>query len=107
MIRPPARAIVPGPMADMRARPDPPRNRVPTGGTGTGTTRLAVRIARASIRNGRRGRSFDVVGPVNTPDAEARAARQGRTAGVVSRLDLFAIGRAGMAPRPKTWLTPR
>ena len=70
---------------------DHQRNLVLIGGTGTGKTHLAVSIARASIRNGRRGRVFNVVDPVNKLDAEARAERQGRTADLISRLDLFAV----------------
>ncbi len=70
---------------------------------GTGKTHLAVSIARACIRNGRRGRFFNVVDLVNKLDAEARAERQGRTADLISRLDLFAIGLERMATR---WLTP-
>ncbi|SLN42011.1 transposase/IS protein [Roseisalinus antarcticus] len=53
---------------------DHPRNLVLIGGTGTGKTRLAVGIARACIRNGRRGRFFNGVDLVNKLDAEARAA---------------------------------
>ena len=82
---------------------DHQRNLVLIGGTGTGKTHLAVSIARACIRNGRRGRFFNVVDLVNKLDAEARAERQGRTADLISRLDLFAIGLERMATR---WLTP-
>jgi DNA replication protein DnaC len=65
---------------------DHQRNLVLIGGTGTGKTHLAVSIARACIRNGRRGRFFNVVDLVNKLDAEARAERQGRTADLISRL---------------------
>ncbi|ARE39378.1 Mobile element protein [Rhodovulum sp. P5] len=82
---------------------DHQRNLVLIGGTGTGKTHLAVGIARACIRRGRRGRFFNVVDLVNKLDAEARAERQGRTADLISRLDLFAIGLERMATR---WLTP-
>ena len=41
------------------------RNLVLIGGTGTGKTHLAVSIARACIRNGRRGRFFNGVDLVN------------------------------------------
>ncbi|SLN70990.1 transposase/IS protein [Aquimixticola soesokkakensis] len=83
---------------------DHQRNLVLIGGTGTGKTHLAVSIARACIRAGRRGRFFNVVDLVNKLDAEARAERQGRTADLISRLDLFAIGLERMATR---CLTPR
>jgi hypothetical protein len=79
------------------------RNLVLVGGTGTGKSHLAVSIARACIRNGARGRFFNVVDLVNKLDAEARADRQGRIADLLCRLDLFAIGLERMATR---WLTP-
>ena len=39
------------------------RNVVLVGGTGTGKSHLAIAVARALIRNGTRGRFFNVVGP--------------------------------------------
>ena len=51
------------------------RNVVFIGGTGTGKSHLAVSIARACIRRGKRGRFFNVVDLVNKLDAEARADR--------------------------------
>jgi DNA replication protein DnaC len=71
---------------------DHQRNVVLIGGTGTGKSHLAVAIARACIRGGRRGRFFNVVDLVNKLDAEARADRQGRTADLLCRLD-FLISR--------------
>ena len=56
------------------------RNAVLIGGTGTGKSHLAVAIARACIRDGARGRFFNVVDLVNRLEAEARAGRQGRLA---------------------------
>ena len=50
------------------------RNAVLIGGTGTGKSHLAVAIARACIRDGARGRFFNVVDLVNRLEAEARAA---------------------------------
>jgi hypothetical protein len=79
------------------------RNLVLVDGTGTGKSHLAVGIARACIRNGARGRFFNVVDLVNKLDAEARADNQGRIADLLCRLDLFAIGLERMATR---WLTP-
>jgi DNA replication protein DnaC len=58
---------------------DKERSLVLIGGIGTGKTHLALGIARARPRNGRRGRCFNVVDLVNKLDAEARAERQGRT----------------------------
>jgi hypothetical protein len=49
-------------------------------------------------------RFFNLVDLVNKLDADARAERQGRTADLISRLDLFALGFERVATR---WLTPR
>ena len=81
---------------------DHQRNLVLIGGTGTGKTHLAVSIARASIRNGRRGRFFNVVDLVNKLDAEARAERQGRTADLISRLDFLILDELGYLPFAQT-----
>lgn len=67
------------------------RNCVLVGGTGTGKTHLAIAIARACIRDGARGRFFNVIDLFNKLEAEARAerllyakirSRQGRAAAV-------------------------
>ncbi len=68
-----------------------------------GEDHLAVSIARACIRRGKRERFFYVVDLVKKLDVEARADRWGRTADLLCRLDLFAIGLERMATR---WLTP-
>ena len=81
---------------------DHQRNLVLVGGTGTGKTRLAVSIARACIRTGRRGRFFNVVDLVNKLDAEARAERQGRTADLISRLDFLILDELGYLPFAQT-----
>lgn len=62
------------------------RNVVLVGGTGTGKTHLAIAIARACIRDGARGRFFNVVDLVNKLEAEGRSGRQGRMADYMSRL---------------------
>ena len=81
---------------------DHQRNVVLIGGTGTGKTHLAVSIARACIRGGRRGRFFNVVDLVNKLDAEARAERQGRTADLISRLDFLILDELGYLPFAQT-----
>jgi DNA replication protein DnaC len=74
------------------------RNLVLVGGTGTGKTHLAVGIARACIRNGARGRFFNVVDLVNKLEAEARAGRQSRIADHLARLDLVVLDELGYLP---------
>jgi DNA replication protein DnaC len=81
---------------------DHQRNLVLIGGTGTGKTHLAVSIARICIREGRRGRFFNVVDLVNKLDAEARAERQGRTADLISRLDFLILDELGYLPFAQT-----
>jgi DNA replication protein DnaC len=74
------------------------RNVVFVGGTGTGKTHLAIAIARACIRNGSRGRFFNVVDLVNKLEAEARASRQGRMADYLSRMDFIILDELGYLP---------
>lgn len=81
---------------------DHQRNLVLIGGTGTGKTHLAVSIVRSCIRNGARGRFFNVVDLVNKLDAEARADRQGRTADLISRLDFLILDELGYLPFAQT-----
>jgi DNA replication protein DnaC len=81
---------------------DHQRNVVLIGGTGTGKTHLAVAIARACIRQGRRGRFFNSLDLVNKLDAEARAERQGRTAELFSRLDFLILDELGYLPFAQT-----
>ena len=74
------------------------RNAVFVGGTGTGKTHLAVAIARACIRDGARGRFFNVVDLVNQLEAEARAGRQGRLNDRLCRLDFVILDELGYMP---------
>jgi DNA replication protein DnaC len=74
------------------------RNVVLVGGTGTGKTHLAIAIARACIRNGARGRFFNVVDLVNKLEAEGRAGRQGRMADYFSPMDFIILDELGYLP---------
>jgi DNA replication protein DnaC len=78
------------------------RNVVLIGGTGTGKTHLAIALARSCIRQGARGRFFNVVDLVNKLDAEARAGRQGRLADHLSRLDFVILDELGYLPFAQT-----
>jgi DNA replication protein DnaC len=75
------------------------RNVVLVGGTGTGKTHLAIAIARACIRDGARGRFFNVVDLVNRLEAEGRAGRQGRMADYLSRMDFIVLDELGYLVR--------
>ena len=74
------------------------RNVVLVGGTGTGKTHLAIAIARACIRDGARGRFYNVVDLVNRLEAETRAGRQGRIADHLCRLDFVVLDELGYLP---------
>jgi DNA replication protein DnaC len=74
------------------------RNLVLIGGTGTGKTHLAIAIARACIRDGARGRFFNVVDLVNRLEAEARSGRQGRLAEYLCRKDFVVLDELGYLP---------
>lgn len=81
---------------------DHQRNGVLVGGTGTGKTHLAIAIARACIRDGKRGRFFNVIDLVNKLEAEARADRQGRMADRLARLDFVVLDELGYLPFAQT-----
>ena len=74
------------------------RNLVLIGGTGTGKTHLAVAIARSCIRQGARGRFYNVVDLVNRLDAEARTGRHGKVADLLARIDLVVLDELGYLP---------
>jgi len=74
------------------------RNVVLVGGTGTGKSHLAIAIARALIRNGARGRFFNVVDLVNRLETETRSGRQGRMADHLTRLDFVVLDELGYLP---------
>jgi DNA replication protein DnaC len=74
------------------------RNVVLVGGTGTGKSHLAIAIARALIRNGTRGRFFNVVDLVNRLETETRSGKQGRMADYLTRLDFVILDELGYLP---------
>ena len=78
------------------------RNVVLVGGTGTGKSHLAIAIARACIRDGARGRFFNVVDLVNRLEAESRAGRQGRLADYLYRKDFVVLDELGYLPFAQT-----
>lgn len=74
------------------------RNGVLIGGTGTGKSHLAIAIARALIRNGSRGRFYNVVDLVNRLETEHRSGKQGRIADYLTRLDFIVLDELGYLP---------
>ncbi len=74
------------------------RNVVLIGGTGTGKSHLAIAIARSLIRNGTRGRFFNVVDLVNRLETETRGGKQGRMADYLTRLDFVILDELGYLP---------
>ena len=81
---------------------NPPRNAVLIGGTGTGKTHLAIAILTNNIRNGARGRFFNVVDLVNQLESEARDSRSGKLADQLARLDLVVLDELGYLPFPQS-----
>lgn len=59
---------------------------------------ITIGIARAVIRNGARGRFFNVVDLVNRLEAEVRAGRAGRLAEHLMRLDFVILDELGYLP---------
>ena len=74
------------------------RNVVLVGGTGTGKSHLAIAIARALIRNGTRGRFYNVVDLVNRLETEARSGKHGRLTDYLNRLDFIILDELGYLP---------
>jgi len=71
------------------------------GGTGTGKTHLAIAIARHLIKQGQRGRYFNVVDLVNQLEAEKLGGRGGKLAESLTRLDLIVLDELGYLPFSK------
>jgi DNA replication protein DnaC len=76
-------------------------NVILVGGTGTGKTHLAVAIARQAIKNGAKGRFFNLVDLVNQLEQEKLDGRGGRLAEQLSRLDLVVLDELGYLPFSK------
>lgn len=74
------------------------RNAVLIGGTGTGKSHLAIALGRSLIRNGSRGRFYNVVDLVNRLETEHRSGRQGRLADYLTRLDFVVLDELGYLP---------
>ena len=64
----------------------------------SGKSHLAIAIARALIRNGTRGRFFNVVDLVNRLETEHRSGKQGRIADYLTRLDFVVLDELGYLP---------
>src|SRR5664280_1141783 len=71
------------------------------GGTGTGKTHLAIAVARHAIKNGKRGRFFNVVDLVNQLEQEKLAGRGGKLPESLARLDLVVLDELGYLPFSK------
>jgi DNA replication protein DnaC len=76
-------------------------NVILVGGTGTGKSHLAIAIARQAIRNGRRGRYFNLLDLVNQLEQEKLANRGGRMAESLARLDFVVLDELGYLPFSK------
>ncbi len=66
--------------------------------TGTGKSHLAIAIARALIRNGLRGRFYNVIDLVNRLETEHRNGKQGLLADYLTRLDFVVLDELGYLP---------
>ena len=71
------------------------------GGTGTGKSHLAISIARQVIKDGKRGRFFNVVDLVNQLEQEKMAGKGGKLAENLCRLDLVVLDELGYLPFSK------
>jgi DNA replication protein DnaC len=72
------------------------------GGTGTGKSHLAIAIARQAIKDGKRGRYFNVVDLVNQLEQEKLAGRGGKLAENLCRLHLVVLDELGYLPFSKS-----
>jgi DNA replication protein DnaC len=74
------------------------RNVLLINGPGTDKSHLAIAIARACIRNGERGKFFNVEDLVNRFESETRQGRQGRLADYPGRLGFIFLDEPGYLP---------
>jgi len=77
-------------------------NVILVGGTGTGKTHLAIAMARQTIKDGKRGRFFNVVDLVNQLEQEKLAGRGGKLTESLARLDLVVLDELGYLPFSKS-----
>jgi DNA replication protein DnaC len=73
-------------------------NVILVGGTGTGKTHLAVAMGRHAIRNGKRGRFFNLVDLVNRLEQEKLSNRGGKLAESLIRQDFVILDELGYLP---------
>lgn len=76
-------------------------NVILVGGTGTGKTHLAIAIARQTIRNGKRGRYFNLLDLVNQLEQEKLNGRGGKLADSLAKLDFVVLDELGYLPFSK------
>jgi DNA replication protein DnaC len=77
-------------------------NVIMVGGTGTGKTHLAVAMGSQAIRNGRKGRFFNLVDLVNRLEQEKLANRGGKLAESLIRQDFVILDELGYLPFSKS-----
>ncbi len=77
---------------------DQQRNVILVGGTGTGKSHIAIGIARACIRLGRKARFFNVVDLVNRLETEMKLGKAGQIADRLNRVDLVILDELGYLP---------
>jgi DNA replication protein DnaC len=77
---------------------DAQHNLLLVGGTGTGKTHLAIAVARAAIRLGKRARFFSVVDLVNQLEQEQTQGHAGRLARRLLGLDAVVLDELGYLP---------
>lgn len=77
-------------------------NIILVGGTGSGKTHLAISIARQTIRNGKRGRFFNMLDLVNQLEQEKLNSRGGKLAESLARLDFVVLDELGYLPFSKS-----